>query len=154
MTPRLRPRPRPRIRHAERGAAALEAALVLPVLLLLFAGILDLSNYISTYHRVNRVARDAARVGSVTIEGDEPTGELIKSEAEAHANLALDAAGLPCDGGCNIETEWEVDANSQYAFVTVAIEYPYPGLTGLIPLLTDIGIATHFAMVTQQQPAA
>lgn len=144
--------PNPLCSHTRRGAAALEAALVLPVLLLLFAGILDLSNYISTYHRVNRVARDAARVGSVTIEGDEPTGDDIRQAAEEHAELALDAAGLACVTGCTIDTEWEVDADSGYAFVVVGIEYPYPGLTGLIPLLTDIGIATQFAMVTQQQP--
>ncbi len=144
----------PRRFSSRKGAAALEAALVLPVLLLLFAGILDLSNYISTYHRVNRVARDAARVGSVVIEGDEPTGDGIREAAESHAELALDAAGLACLTGCTIETEWEIDAASGYAFVVVGVEYPYDGLTGLIPLLTDIGITTQFAMVTQQQPTS
>ena len=144
----------PRRVHGRKGAAALEAALVLPVLLLLFAGILDLSNYISTYHRINRVARDAARVGSVVIEGDEPTGDDICEAAESHAELALDAAGLACAAGCTIDTEWEVDAGSGYAFVVVGVEYPYDGLTGLIPLLTDIGITTQFAMVTQQQPTS
>lgn len=147
--------PRPlrslRRRSPRRGAAALEFALVLPVLITLFGGIIELSLFISTFHRVNRVARDAARVGSTIIEGDEPDGTLIVEAAEDHANLALDAAGLPCEGGCVMEATWEEDEDSGYFFITVDITYPYSGITNILPDLMEDGIRSRFSMVSQQQ---
>ena len=139
-------RPDPR-----RGAAALEFALVLPVLILLFGGIIELSLFISTFHRVNRVARDAARVGSTVIEGDEPDGTLIVEAAEEHANLALDAAQLPCTGGCVVEASWELDEDSGYSFIQVEITYPYASITNILPELMEDGIRSQFSMVSQQQ---
>lgn len=136
---------------ARRGAAALEFALVLPVLILLFGGIIELSLFISTFHRVNRVARDAARVGSIVIEGDEPDGSLIIEAAEEHANLALDAAELPCTGGCEVEASWELDEDSGYYFIQVEVTYPYAGITNILPELMEDGIRSQFSMVSQQQ---
>ena len=137
--------------RARRGAAALEFGLILPVLIGVFGSIIELSLYISTVHRVNRVARDAARVGSTIIEGDDPTGELIEEAAGAHALLALDAADLECTGGCAVEVLWELDEDSGYYFISVAIVYPYAGVMGILPQLQDSGVNSAFAMVTQQQ---
>lgn len=139
------------LRRRRRGAALIEFALVLPVLILVFGAIIELSLFISTYHRVTRVARDAARVGSVVIEGDEGEGDLIEATALAHAELALDGAGLPCDGGCEVDTTWELDGDSGYFFIIVDVHYPYSGLTNIMPVLVERGINARFAMVTQQQ---
>ena len=142
---------RPGHRPGRRGAAALEFGLILPVLIAVFGSIIELSLYISTMHRVNRVARDAARVGSTVIEGDDPTGELIEEAADGHALLALDAADLACTGGCQVEVVWELDADSGYYFINVEIVYPYSGVMGVLPMLQDRGVTSSFAMVTPQQ---
>lgn len=137
--------------RARRGSAAIEFGLVLPVLLAVFGAVIELSLYISTLHRVSRVARDSARVGSVIIEGPSPTGIDIKAAAESHALLALDGAGLPCDAGCTVTTDWDLDANGDWYFITVDVTYPYKGMTGFMPLLVNRGVQSRFAMVTQQQ---
>lgn len=138
-------------RAPRRGAALIEFALVLPVIVLVFGAIIELSLFISTYHRVTRVARDAARVGSVVIEGDVGEGDLIEAAAMEHAELALEGAGLACDGGCEVETEWALDADSGYFFITVDVHYPYSGITSVMPSLAERGINARFAMVSQQQ---
>lgn len=138
--------------RTRRGAAAIEFALVLPVLVLVFGAIIELSLYISTYHRVTRIARDAARVGSVVIEGPDGDGSLIEETATEHAELALGGAGLGCAGGCEVETAWELDEDSNYWFITVDVRHPYQGLTGVMPVLSERGVRARFSMVTQQQP--
>jgi hypothetical protein len=142
---------RGRSRARRRGAAAVEFALVLPVLMLVFGAIIELSLFISTYHRVTRVARDAARVGSVVIEGPDADGTDIRAAAEDHAVLALEGAGLDCEGGCDIATTWDLDEDSGYFFLIVDVHYPFFGLTGVMPELAERGINARFAMVTQQQ---
>ena len=146
----LRPR-RPRRPSRSRGAALVEFALVLPVIVLVFGAIIELSLFISTYHRVTRVARDAARVGSVVIEGDEGEGDLIEAAALEHAEIALAGAGLACDGACEVETEWALDGDSGYFFITVEVHFPYTGITNVMPALAEQGINARFAMVSQQQ---
>ena len=134
-----------------RGAALIEFALVLPVLILVFGAIIELSLFISTYHRVTRVARDAARVGSVVIEGDSPDGDLLEAAATEHAALASRGSGLECDGGCDVEASSELDGDSGYYFIIVDVRYPYTGITNILPRLIERGINARFSMVTQQQ---
>mgnify|MGYP006413645515 CR=1 FL=1 len=147
----LRPLRRSRRRAPRRGAALIEFALVLPVIVLVFGAIIELSLFISTYHRVTRVARDAARVGSVVIEGDQGEGDIIEAAALEHAETALAGAGLDCEGGCEVETEWALDGDSGYFFITVDVHYPYTGITNVMPALAERGINARFAMVSQQQ---
>lgn len=51
-------------RETRRGQSLVEFALVLPILLLIVAGILEASNLITTYNRVQLAAREGARFGA------------------------------------------------------------------------------------------
>lgn len=137
--------------RARRGASALEFALVLPVLMTVFGAIVEISLYVSTMHRVSRIARDAARVGSVIIEGPDPTGDLIMEAAEDHAWLALEAGGVRCSNGCTVDVDWELDDESGFMVVDVAVRVEHRGVTGFMPLLKDVGVGSRFVMLSQQQ---
>lgn len=52
--------------HRDRGVAAVEAALVLPVLLLLVMGLIDLGRAFATKQEVTHATREAVRVYAVT----------------------------------------------------------------------------------------
>ena len=139
--------------NRRRGASAIEFALILPVFIAIFGAIIELSNYVSMFHRVTRAARDAARIGSTVIEGVDPDGTEIIAEANTHAAFVLDEAGYPCDTavGCSVDSIWEQDADDGFYYLTVTIDYPYSGLTGIMPALTDRGLVASFTMMTQQQ---
>ena len=53
-------------RHTE-GQALVEFALVIPLFLLLLFGIVDFGRYVYTANGLNQAAREAARVGSVSL---------------------------------------------------------------------------------------
>ena len=76
MAPRRRPR--------ERGAAAVEFALVLPLLFLVIAGIVDFGRALYTEVILTNAAREGVRAAVMT--------NASKSEVEARANAA--AIGL------------------------------------------------------------
>ncbi len=138
-------------RRQRRGASAIEFGLVLPLLISVFGAIIELSRFISTTHRVSRIARDSARVGSVILEGADPTGDVLTAAAESHAWLAFDASGLACSGGCVVNATWLEDDDSGFMVVRVDLTYPYVGLTGLMPGLGGAGVQSSFTMLTQQQ---
>jgi len=54
----------------DRGAAAVELALILPVLLLLVMGIIDLGRALATKQEVTHATREAVRVYAVTHDHD------------------------------------------------------------------------------------
>ena len=72
-------------RRGERGVAAVEAALVLPVLLLLIMGIIDLGRAFAAKQEVTHAAREAVRVYAVT-----------QNPEEAAQAFAAGTAGLSC----------------------------------------------------------
>lgn len=131
-----------------RGAAALEFALTLPVLIVVLGAVIELSLYISHFHQIQRASRDGARVGSITLEGADADGSLITSEAVDHATEVLESVGMPCDSKCNIEAEWLEFGD--WMFVEVRVTYPYQSFTSIIPSLSEDTTAT-FRMLTQQQ---
>ena len=133
-----------------RGAAAVEFALTLPVLLILIAGIVELGMFVSFHHVIGRAVREGARVGSTTIEGDSPTGDIIEAEAIAQTEFVLATLGYPCTGNCDVDAEWHVRADN-YRYLTVSVEFPYDSVTGLLAFLDDILAEASFTMLTQQQ---
>ena len=81
--------------HRKReGAAALEFALVLPLLVILLFGIIDFGYLMFTVSTMNNAAREGARRGAVQA-GDDGT---IRGAAERAAQRYLDSAGL--GAGC------------------------------------------------------
>ena len=52
------------IRRSEQGASAVEMALVMPLLILLMFGLVELSRLVTTQHTIQTAARDGARYGA------------------------------------------------------------------------------------------
>jgi Flp pilus assembly protein TadG len=106
-----------------RGAAALEFALVLPLLALLVLGGLDWGYYFFAEQVVVNAAREGARAGSLEATDD----AAALADAEAAARSYLTRGGLEPTGATVAVT---LGAES----VSVLITYPTGSLTGLAGL--------------------
>jgi Flp pilus assembly protein TadG len=127
-------------RRGERGAAAVEFALVLPVLLMIVLGAIDWGWYFYVRQVVTNAAREGARAGAVnavSAAGAEADG---RAAATAYLNgLSLAAGGrsvsattldLPL-GGTTLHT------------VQVVVTYPVGSLTGFsLPGFTSLAPST------------
>lgn len=136
--------------RSRRGAAAIEFALTAPILVLVMGGIIELSSYLSLCHMVARAARDGARVGSITLEGVDATGDAIEAAAVAQALSVLDAVGDGAPDGTTVEAAWDL-ADDGWYYVTVDVTYPYNAFSQIVPHLEDIDVHARFVMMTQQQ---
>ncbi len=134
-------------RKSERGAAALEFAIVLPVLILMLVGIVDFGMVMGAQSQVANAAREGGRAGALT---------GMQSEAEGAAKAAI--AGMPgatnsgtkvvvtCTktngSGCNMAG---TDSNTG-STVTVTITYVHtwlsPVLLGFLPTFNLQGRST------------
>ncbi len=99
-------------RNSERGAAAVEFALVLTPLLLLVLGTIDWGYYFYIREVVTNAAREGARAGSIN-----------HSDGHDEANTYLNAVSLgqvavSCAGGANVSC--------------VQINYPTGSITGFL----------------------
>lgn len=141
---------RPASLKRRRGAAAIEFALTAPILVLLVGGIIELSAFLSLCHVVARAARDGARVGSITLEGVSPTGDLIAAAAVAQSTAVLEAVGDGVPDGTAISAEWAQGEDGWY-YVTVDITYPYVAISQILPQLEELDVQARFVMMTQQQ---
>lgn len=132
------------------GAAMMEFALILPVLMMVFLGTFDLAMYLSGVNTATRIARDAARVGSAVIEGADPDGSQIEQAAEDHAVEMLERIDHPCattnDCDSYLEANW-VDVDGRM-FVQILIDLPHDGI-----FMAPDTLSASFSMMTQQQPA-
>ena len=85
---------RNRRRRSESGAAAVEFALVLPLLMLLLFGIISYGVMLSFRQSLSQAAAEGARAAAVTFV----VGQK-QSEAYSSVNQALDSFGVICDCG-------------------------------------------------------
>jgi len=118
-----------RKRRCDRGAAAVEFALVLPVLLLLVLGAIDWGYFFFVQQVVTNAAREAARVGSLTPydPANVAADATAKNEAETVATAYIGNAGLSGAPG--------VDVTSA-ASVRVVVTYTTGSITGFSNLLS------------------
>jgi Flp pilus assembly protein TadG len=78
------------LRSDGRGQSLVEFALILPVLILVLLGILDLGRAVYAFNTINNAAREAGRLAIV-----DQTVADIQAEGEAHAaSLGVDAADV------------------------------------------------------------
>lgn len=117
---------RPAASRRDRGVAAVEAALVLPVLLLLVMGIIDLGRAFATKQEVTHATREAVRVYAVT-----------QNQSLAIAAFEAGTAGLSCTtpvispAPCTEGQEVAVTGVCDFNFVTP--------LGNRLPVLDQIG---------------
>ncbi|WGX98702.1 TadE/TadG family type IV pilus assembly protein [Nocardioides sp. L-11A] len=83
----------------DRGAAAVEFALILPVLAALVFGIINYGDILSARQAVSQAAAEGARAGAVS----QQTTEVAKiADARAAVDAALQSQGVSCSG-CDIK---------------------------------------------------
>lgn len=121
---------RARLRSA-RGAELVEFALVMPLLLLMVAGLIDVGFMFSQYTVVTNAAREGARVAAVP--------GWVEDDVTARVNEYVAAAGLPADAVVTQVTPVAVTAGTRTVnAVRVAVSYPYNFLI-LGPLVEALG---------------
>lgn len=104
----------------ERGAAAVEFALILAILLPIVFGIINFGFAMSDRQAVSQAAAEGARAAAVNIEPD----ETDKAAAgRAAIDDALDTQGLSCDAGCEVVVD-DCSAGSaeRCAFATASVD--------------------------------
>ena len=93
-------------------------AFVMPVLLLMLAGIFDIGFLLNHYAVVTNAAREGARVAAVP--------GWLEADVEARVNQYLAAAGLSLDGVDTSVTPVAVVAGTRtFNAVEVEVAYPY-----------------------------
>ena len=137
------------IRHAQRGAAMIEFALSLPVIILVIAGIVDLSSYLTAIYNIERACRDAARVGAITIDGTPPIGDDMQAAAVTHVTDVLRHIHLD-PARARTATSWQIGPQG-YFYLTVSLDYPFTAPFGLFPHVDD-GLSASFTTMTLVQP--
>ncbi len=85
-----------RVHRGERGANLVEAALVIPLLLLLLTGVIDMGRAYYTYITVINAAREGARYGVSHYSDHAGIQARVRSEA-ALSNVDLSAATITID---------------------------------------------------------
>lgn len=84
-------------RWHDRGAAAVEMALVLPLLMLIIAGIVDFGRFFLQEIQLTNAAREGVRVAVV---GEDPAGidARVRAAAPGIPTLTMDPAAPECSG--------------------------------------------------------
>ena len=113
--------------RSERGAVAVEFALVLPILLMILVGIMEFGKAYNTQISLTHTARETAR--SMVVNND-------KAAAEA---TGIAAAGFLNTDEMDIDFSSDTCAEDQMLEVVVA--YPHDALTGIFDDMTITGKA-------------
>ncbi|HJR76862.1 MAG TPA: TadE/TadG family type IV pilus assembly protein [Nitrospiraceae bacterium] len=114
----------------ERGAAAAEFAILLPVLLTILFGIIEFGMIMYSREVVTNAAREGARAGIVQGPPKRTEGEIV-----AIANNYLTNTGInPANVTFNVTGEMLASPNT----LTVTATYPYNFLIPYIPAVVGI----------------
>lgn len=106
-------------RRGQKGGAALEFAVVVPVFLLLAFGIIDVSRYAFSLISVREAAAEAVRAASMGF-----TAEQVQAFARAQAPFLGEALQVSCTGCVGADPN-EVRTYSVTASVTFQFLLPY-----------------------------
>lgn len=108
---------------AQEGQSLVELALLLPVLLLIMAGVLDLGRAFHAYITITNAAREGARYASLHPEDTAGVFDRASQEAE-NSGIDLCGPGSPC-----VLDFPEIAPGEP---ITVTVEYEFEPITGLI----------------------
>jgi Flp pilus assembly protein TadG len=113
-------RPVARLIRQERGAALIEAALVLPIMLLIAVGIFEFGRAYQVLEVLTNAAREGARVAVLPYTTD--------ADAEARVRQFLQVGGLDSDDTVNIgftATTVSMGAAGNASATRVTVTYPF-----------------------------
>lgn len=122
--------------HKEKGAAAVEAAILLPVLLLLLFGVMEFAYAFHTQITLTNAARDGVRVMAITNNPDR--AREAATAAASTLNPGLVASNFsPAPTTCPTGT-----AGTTTSRTTFTIQYELSTLTGIAGPFTMTGKGT------------
>jgi len=127
-----------------RGGSAIEFALTLPVLVTMFAAIIEYGWFFLQQQAVLSGARDGVRYGVKIAQEADPA-----TEAETRAELVIEGFGLDCSDpvDCQINATILVD---DYDYLRIDLDYAYdPLMSGLLP--TPEFVRADFTMALEDQ---
>lgn len=103
--------------RSERGASAVELAIVLPVLFLVIAGIVDFGRYFFTQIQVTNAAREGARVAIITRgPTPDPVPVITDRVKAALPNVAPAAITISPIATCATGSTADASVNVQLSF--------------------------------------
>lgn len=120
--------------RSRRGSTVAEFGIWLPVMVIIFSGMVDLSWQLSQYQTLVRITRDTARVAAATYENPqyEEPGALSIPAGEDYAN---DACTLMNMDDCDITVE-RIDGTPPV--MRVQIRYEVAPIVGILPLENEV----------------
>lgn len=124
-------------KQRDRGAAAVEFALILPILLLLIGGIIDFGNLYYNQIIVSNAARDGARLVAAN-----PVASPGWTSTTIQARITAAASPLPVSSS---STSWTCGATGTSATVTVTrtgFQWTILGILPALPTPVPTGKAT------------
>jgi Flp pilus assembly protein TadG len=125
-----------RARRGERGAAAVEFALVVPLLLMLVFGIISYGYMLSFRQTLSQAASEGARAAAGA-----PSAASASSAALAAVDDSMDQYDMACNSGyltCTA-TVAACAGDASHDCITVAVSYPYRD-HALLPTFPGLGI--------------
>jgi Flp pilus assembly protein TadG len=145
-----RPRTLDRRRDRQRGAAAVEFALVFPLFIALLLGTIDYGYFFFSDQIVTNAAREGARAGTLVTPGVGASAVAV-SAAGAAAAAYLTSNGLGCPGGgtgCITATSTTVSdtAGISTPALDVVIDYTSVSLTGFTGYILPAKVHAHAVM--------
>jgi Flp pilus assembly protein TadG len=127
--------------RSHRGVAAVEMALLLPVLTLLFVGIVDLGRVFRQYEVVTDCARNGALYASMN---DSHAADTTKTKAAALADA--DAQALSPQPTVSVATGTNADGK----YVDVTVTYQFPLISAYFP--SPVPLTRTVRMMVGTQP--
>lgn len=109
--------------HSDRGAVAVEFALVLPLLIVLVFGVIDFGRLFNAQITVTQAAREGARLAAL---GNSVSTVTTRSTAAAPNLRPLSVTVTPCPAGATQTTDAVVVVRYTFTFSN-----PIAGLVGL-----------------------
>jgi|SRR5262245_8018124 Flp pilus assembly protein TadG len=150
-TPTSKPRSRLRMR-SERGAAAVEFAIVAPLLFLLVFAIIDFGFGFHAWDATQNAAREGARLaatssnqGAITTRAEDAASFLSNPvTVSLQCAKVLTSGGNGPFGGCEVNgNDWD-----EGDLVRVTVEYDYEYMTPL-PAFAGMGTTLHMRSVAE-----
>lgn len=141
--------PRSSRRRDDRGAAIVEFALIMPILIALIFGIISYGYMLSYRQALGQAASEAARAAAIVPSGMSDAGKTTK--ATAALNDALGSYDVSCAGGvlkhdgasngsCSIQTATSCPADTTRRCAVVTITHAYRDHP-LLPTFPGLGIS-------------
>jgi Flp pilus assembly protein TadG len=101
--------------HRDRGAAAVEMALVLPLLLLIVFGIIDFGRMLNAQISVTEAAREGARAATIDTSDGAAQARVDRIDT---AYLVDDAASTPCGEAPGVGDDATIVVNYTFSWIT------------------------------------